>query len=263
LVPSVSGLITFPVAASVNVNPSNLFYITLTNTTTINNSGTTALTSNTMQSITTFYVNGLTVLPTNIIAYALSILDSTTTLSLGYATYRLYQFYSLLRPASIMAGTSTIIAASFTGNGATYNNVTLDLSILSDLYGSVYGEVIGSNTYNVFSIINGDRLPTYLDGFVLFDVAVTQTANKFNLIMASDNSLSMIPFGNTATLTQTNNKPVYIQGTRPSSTVNGESGIYGMTFNPANTFFSVGNDYKDANPANVRLRPSPSPLNFV
>jgi len=261
LVPSVSGLITFPVAAS-GVYP-NAFYILLTNTTTINNNGTTTFTLNSMSSSIIYYVNGLTNLPTNIIANALDIQDSATTLSLGSATYILFEFYSLLRPASMNAGTSNIIAASFSGNNATYNNVTIDLNIGAFISNAAVGYVYDSNIYNVLSIINGNMLPASTNGYVYFDNASTQTANKFNLLVSTDNSLSMTAYSTTATLTQTNSKPVYIQGTLPSSTLANFAGIWGMTFNPANTFFSVGDDYSNSSPPNVRLRPSPSPLNFV
>ena len=229
-------------------------------TTTINNNGVTAPTSFNQQGNVAIVCTGLTAIPTNIVAYSLYLNTSTSAVTnLGAATPVVVSFYNYLAPAYFNAGTSTITCSFFTGGGNTYNNVTFNQSFPGP--NSIYD----SNTYNIFSINpQPDGTPLSSSNSILFTSGTTTTANKFNFnfgssptatysVMASDST------GFTAAITQTNNKFTYIQGLDTAVNI----GLYGITFSPANTFFSVQQDYTASTLLNTNIRPSPSPMMMV
>ena len=283
---TISGLITFPALRAVTyVKSSEPLVISLTNTTTIDNNGTTKLSKYALQSIIIFYAPSTTAttIPSNIIVGELYI-GASNTVNLGSATYYVSAFVNY--STSMNAGTSTINIDNDVGTQVGFTSTFPFISgtpiIPGDFYGSsnntgrTFYNLIANgvsirdtgNSFNIFTLAN----VTITSGYLGIDAnyGTTITANKFNLLTSATPVTIIGPgygtVGANMTLHQNSSQQVLIQGTLPPSKTSSDiDGISNTTFTPANTFFSVANDYSKSfiPTGNVGLRPATTPMMMV
>jgi hypothetical protein len=242
------------------------FVIYIGGTTTFNNNGVTSPTIYTLQSQINYRITTWTTMPSTIIGGVLQLIDDgTNTLNMGAANITVGQFNNNIPSARLTASTSLITCTSFisplTGTFI-YNNLTL-LNSLGN-YGSIDLSGAGSFTVNTFT------MQGVYNSYIPINDDTTITATNYNLLAGGDPSNAMqITDSATGSLNPIIARtggafPVYIQGYLSSDpTFYPNSGISYITFSPANTFFSVQQDYNYSSNVVANIRPSPSPMMMV
>lgn len=234
----VTGNITWPYETGAYVQA----LISLRSTTTINNNGNTDNGPGSFLEGINYSVNGFTP-PENIIA---GYLKFNGAVNLSNRTIRAFEILSDVG-TSITAGTSKLICRVYESNSASART-------LYDIEASVYGTVT-QFIYSANATLTCNSITVPSTGEYTELLLNTVTLNKLN--MQSPN-VGASPFYSQfegfpgRTVTKTGGGPVMLQVDE----------VRNVTFSPANTFFSVGKDFK-VGFGNTNIRPSPNPLNFV